>query len=363
MRAFDLKKPPVVRLPPKSNVEIILSRCSQVSMIACGVMVGIVALYFGRFLLAPVTLAIVIGLMLGPVAARLENAGLPSWASAALVFLLFIFIWLALMVALVGPLSFWWGELPRIWEQLREQAAELRAPMESLRGLQEQLTDLTGGSGVTVSVEDGSAFQSLATLAPAVLAQMLLFMASLYFFVATRHQIRTAVLKMCIGRRLRWRIAHIFREVEASVSRYLLSIAAINLGLAVAVTAVLWLYGVPSPALLGALAGLLNFIMYVGPAIMTAILFAVGLASYDTITASLLVPIIYLSVNMIEANVVTPMVIGRTMTLNPFLVLLAVGFWIWVWGPIGGFVAIPVLLIIFSIGRNILPADDRPHLP
>ena len=120
----------------------------------------------------------------------------------------------------------------------------------------------------------------------------------------------------------------------------------------------LWAVGVPSPALWGALAGLLNFIVYVGPALMAAILFAIGLATFDTISGSLMPPLIYLALNLIEAQFVTPMVIGRTLTLNPFLVLLALAFWIWIWGPIGGFVAIPALLIIFAVTRNILPGFD-----
>ena len=58
---------------------------------------------------------------------------------------------------------------------------------------------------------------------------------------------------------------------------------------------------------------------------------------------------------MLEAQFVTPMVVGRTMTLNPFIVVLALIFWIWLWGPLGGFVAIPALLVVYAILRNIVP--------
>lgn len=363
MKPVDLKRPAVLRLPPKSNLEQVLHRGAQISLIGCGVLALMFALSVGRFVLAPVFLAIVVGLVLGPVATRLERLGLPSWASSALVFLLFLTVVVGLAAGLTGPLSFWWGELPVIWEQLQSQLSELRAPVEALRGLQDQLRDLTGSSGLTVSIDDGSAFQSIATIAPAMGAQVLLFMASLYFFVATRHQIRSAVLKACTGRRLRWRVAHVFRDVEAQVSRYMLSIAAINLALGIAVSIGLWLAGVPSPLLWGALAGLFNFIMYIGPAIMAAILFAVGLATNETIGAGLVPVLVYLTINLIEANVVTPAAIGRTMTLNPFLVLLAIAFWIWIWGPVGGFIAIPALLIIFAISNNVMPGRGGPYLP
>lgn len=359
MKNYVIKKSPIVRLPPRNGVGMVLTRGSQVATILIGLVGVIFALQAGRFILAPVALAIVVGLMLGPVATRLERRGLPSWASAGVTFLLFVVIVCALAAALIGPLSFWIGELPRIWEQLQFRLAQLREPIGALEGLQEELQSITGGSEVTVEVDDGASVEDVAIMAPAVLAQILLFMASLYFFVATRHDIRAAVLRMCVDRRLRWRTAHIFRDVETMVSRYLLSITAINLGLGIAVTLVLWMLDVPSPALWGALAGLLNFVMYIGPAIMTAILFAIGLVTGDTISGSLVPPLAYLAVNMVEAQLVTPMVIGRTMTLNPFLVLLALAFWLWIWGPIGGFIAIPALLIVFAVTRNILPSVEN----
>ena len=355
MKSFDPKKPPVVRLPPRSNFEIVLSRASQTAVVFIGLIALIFALHAGKFILVPVTLAVVVGLMLGPVAKSLEGRGAPLWMSAALVVLLFIAAVVAVAAALVGPLTFWAGELPRIWEQLQAQRAELREPIEVLRGLQEQLRDVTGGSALPVSGEDGSPVESMATLAPAFLAQLLLFMGSLYFFILTRDDIRAAVLRLCINRRLRWRVAHIFRDVENLVSRYLLSITAINVGLGVAVTCMLWLAGVPSAPLWGALAGLLNFVIYIGPFIMTAILFVVGLGTFDTITASLMPVILYLAVNLVEAQFVTPMVVGRALTLNPFMVLLAISFWIWLWGPVGGFIAIPAVLVLLAVARNILP--------
>lgn len=355
MRQSDLKKPPIVRLPPRSNFDIILSRAVQASIIVVGLVATIFALHAGEFILAPVAMAIVVGLMLGPIAGRLEDHGMPSWASAAIVILLFIMGICALAAALIGPLSFWAGELPRIWEQLRKQMAELQEPLELLRGLQEQIRNVTGDSGLTVAVEEGSPVETLATFAPALLAQILLFIASLYFFVATRDGIRAAVLRLCVDRRLRWRTAHIFRDVETLVSTYLLSIMAVNIGLAVAVGLALWVAGVPSALLWGALAGLLNFIVYIGPAIMTVILFVVGLGTYDTFSGIMTPLAIYLSMNLIEAQFVTPMVVGRTLTLNPFLVLLALSFWIWLWGAVGGFVAIPAVLVVLAIARNILP--------
>ena len=139
------------------------------------------------------------------------------------------------------------------------------------------------------------------------------------------------------------------------VSRYLLSITVINIIEGAAVGVALYLIGIPSAPLWGALAALTNFVVFVGPVVMVAILFMVGLAEFDTLGASVLPVAVYLVINMLEAQFVTPMVIGRTMTLNPFVVVLALIFWIWLWGPLGGFIAIPALLVVYAVIRNIVP--------
>ena len=180
-------------------------------------------------ILAPACLGIVLGLMLGPVATKLEKRGLRPGVSASLVVILFIAAICLFAAAVAAPLSFWLSRLPQLWSNLQLQLSELKAPLEALRGVRDQLRELTGAEGLTVSVDEGTGVESMALLAPAVVAQILIFLACLYFFVATRNQTRAAILKLCIDRRLRWRVAHIFRDVESMVSRYLLSITIINL--------------------------------------------------------------------------------------------------------------------------------------
>jgi predicted PurR-regulated permease PerM len=357
------KKAPIVRLPPKSNVELLLGHGAQVSLILIGLVTFIFALQAGEYILSPIALGIVIGLMLGPVALQLEHRGLPPGFSAFIVVALFIGILVAFALVIAAPLSVWSGRIPQIWEQLQGQLSQLKQPIEAIRAAREELRGIAGGPGVTISVDDGSPVESVATLAPAVIAQILIFLASLYFFVATRHETRTAILKLCVSRRLRWRTAHIFRDVEAFVSRYLLSITMINVSEGAAVGAGLYLVGVQDALLWGALAAVANFIIFLGPLSMTILLFGVGLTEFETFGGALVPPLVYQSINLIEQQFVTPMVIGRTMTLNPFIVVLALIFWIWLWGPLGGFIAIPALLIVYAVVRNIVPGVDwlEPH--
>ena len=184
---------------------------------------------------------------------------------------------------------------------------------------------------------------------------MLIFLASLYFFLATRKSIRVATLSLCLTRRMRWRTAHVFRDVEQKVSKYLLTISLVNVGVGVVIAVLMAAIGMPSPLLWGALAALLNYVPFVGQGLMAVILLLVGLATQAELAAALLPVGIYWTVNFIEGNFITPNLLGRTMTINPFLIFLSLTYWIWAWGPVGGLVAVPSLLILYSIATHILP--------
>lgn len=346
----------------ESQFERVLNNAARLSVVAIGVVVLLFVLQAGQVFLAPVTLAIVIGLMFGPVADRLEAVGVPPALSAAVVVLLLLGIIAGGVAVFAVPLSEWVARAPLIWDKLQGQLANLKEPLETFSQFQTQMNEVLGGSAtMSVSVEDGSAVTSVALLAPTVLAQILIFLASLYFFVATRDHIRISVLSLCVTRRMRWRTAHVFRDVEAKVSRFLLSITFINACVGVAVTLVMWAIGMPSPILWGALAAVLNYIPYVGQGTMILILLAVGLGTQTRIEQILLPALCYMGVNFVEGQIVTPHFIGRTMTLNPFVIFLSITFWLWAWGPVGGLVAVPTLLIATSMLTHALPS--KPVAP
>lgn len=345
-----------LRVPPKWNLAETFSFAGQIGAVIAGLLALIAALHFGRPILVPISLGVVIGLMFGPLADIIEKRGLqPSW-SAAVVMLTFFFISLVGLAAFAVPLSMWMELLPTIWEKLRDTISDWEGVISSIGSVQEELRSLTGAEQrINVEVDDSTSASDLAFIAPALIGQLAVFLGSLYFFVATRHQIRIAILGLCMNRRLRWRVAHVFRDAEQLVSRYLLSITAINIGLGTAVAIAMAIIGVPSPILWGLMAALFNYIVYIGPACMAIILFGVGLATFDSTGMILLPPLVFLFLNFIEAQFVTPIVLGRSLTLNPFVIFLAVVFWLWMWGPAGGFLAVPFLLIVSATLDNVIP--------
>jgi predicted PurR-regulated permease PerM len=346
----------------ESQFERLMANVARIALIFVGFLALLFALHVGQVFLAPVTLAIVIGLMFGPVADRVERFGVPPALSAGVVVLTFIGVIAAGVMLFAAPLSEWVARGPQIWNKLQAQLDNLQGPLQAVSAFEEQISSIFGSNNaMAVTVEDGGQMISVAMLAPAILAQVLIFLASLYFFVATRDHIRISVLSLCVSRRMRWRTAHVFRDVEARVSRFLLSITFINACVGCAVALAMWAIGMPSPILWGAMAAVLNYIPYVGQAVMVLVLLAVGLGT-QTGLENILLPVgCYVAINFIEGQIVTPHFIGRTMTLNPFIIFLSITFWLWTWGPIGGLVAVPTLLIATSVLAHMLPS--KPMVP
>ena len=346
----------------ESQFERVLNNIARLALVFIGVAVLLVMLQLGQVFLAPVTLAVVVGLMFGPVADRVEGWGVPPALSAAVVVLLLLGVIFSFAVLFAVPLSEWVARAPLIWSKLQGQLANSREPLQAISDFQSQVGEVLGsGSAMAVTVEDGSTVTSVAMLAPAMLAQVLIFLASLYFFVATRDHIRISVLSLCVTRRMRWRTAHVFRDVEQKVSRFLLSITMINFCVGCAVTLAMWIIGMPSPLLWGAMAAVLNYIPYVGQGIMILVLVAVGLGTQTNIEQIVLPALCYMGINFVEGQIVTPHFIGRTLTLNPFIIFLSITFWLWAWGPVGGLIAVPTLLIATSIISHALPS--KPVTP
>ncbi len=355
---------PTQRAVPKvmtgSQFDRVLVTFSSLSLIVVGALATIMALAAGQAILAPITLAIIVGLMFGPLVDRMEKRGIPAALSAGIAVLILVGV-LALAAYLFAvPLSEWIKRGPELWDKLRTQLAVFKGPLDSLSSIQDQIKSVIGGgTALSVQVQDGGPVTSAALAVPSILADCLLFIAALYFFLATRDHIRISVLSLCFSRKMRWRAAHIFRDVEQKVSRFLLSATLINAGVGVATATAMWALGMPSPLLWGALAMVMNFIPYVGQAVMFVVLFAVGLSSHPDLLGMILPVVIYAGINLTADQIVFPHLVGRALTLNPFVIFVSIAFWLWLWGPMGGFIAVPVLLILQSIILHIFPTTQN----
>jgi predicted PurR-regulated permease PerM len=139
---------------------------------------------------------------------------------------------------------------------------------------------------------------------------------------------------------------HIARTMESAISTFLLLTAVINVGEGAVVVGAMALLGMPTPFLWGALVAAAEFIPYVGMIGMVAILTVVSLTTFDSVTRALLVPAVYVVINLIQGNVVTPLVMSRRLTLNLVVIFLALALGWWMWGIAGVFLAVPLLAVL-----------------
>jgi predicted PurR-regulated permease PerM len=92
--------------------------------------------------------------------------------------------------------------------------------------------------------------------------------------------------------------------------------------------------------------------------VMVIVLFAVGLVSFPSLGHALLAPAGLIALCTLEGHFITPAIVGRRMTLNPLLVVLALAFWTWMWGPIGAFLAVPLSIICLVVFSHLFPGEE-----
>ena len=188
--------------------------------------------------------------------------------------------------------------------------------------------------------------------------ELLLFFGTLLFFLVGQIELRTSLVSLFGNRDTKLRFLKIMRDIERNLAGYLTVVTIINAALGTIVAIGTWLIGYPNPVIFGILAALLNYVPYVGPGIMVIVLFGVGLVSFPFIAHAAIAPIGFIVLTTMEGHLVTPTIVGRRLTLNPLLVLLALAFWTWMWGPFGAFLAVPLSIVGLVVFNHLFPAEE-----
>jgi predicted PurR-regulated permease PerM len=132
------------------------------------------------------------------------------------------------------------------------------------------------------------------------------------------------------------------------MSRYVLTISAINVLVGLALAGALYWLGVPGDEALlwGTMAALLNYAPYVGPLIGILVMLLMGFVAFDDLWQSVLPAAIYLGLHTLEGQLVTPIVLGARMALSPLVLILALMVFGWLWGIVGLLLAVPMLVCV-----------------
>lgn len=316
---------------------------------------------------APAALALVVGAVLSPFSDFRERRGFSPVFGALVGLVVSLTILAALALVFQPIVAQLIDQAPKVRSDLREAVKMIQG---LLRGISELSDEVQKAAASETQVATAAApadpveiptVTDAVLAAPAILAQILIFSGVLFFFLLTRREIYDWVALHLSADGKRERLSATLRAAERRVSRYFLTIALVNGGLGAATATYLQLIGMPGAIVWGVLAALLNFIPYLGPAMFIVALLFAGVAMFDG-GFSLLPALGFLFFNFIEGQFVTPTLVGRNMRINSLLVFLSLVFGIWLWGPIGGIVAIPLLLWVLAIGEGIAwPGTAAPH--
>ena len=343
---------------PARRAPIPLSEYATIGLFVFGLLAF---LYVARPIMVPLVSAVVIGLLLGPTQGRLTRLGFPAWISSLLLVSAVIGFFIALTRLLFIPFEIWASRLPEIWSELKRQLDLWKGVILRLKDVKEEVEESAGidESVERVVVDEPGFLADIAFSAPVAGGQLVIFVGALFFYLAGRDDIRARCLSLCVSRQARLTVARILRDMEFCVSHYLTTILLINIGLGVVTAIALWMIGFPNPILWGVLAALLNFAPYIGPLIVDVLLFGVGLLTYDSLVMAAAPMLIFFMINLVEANVVTPAIIGQTFTIQPLAVFVSLAIWVWMWGPVGALLSVPLLLIIEVILSRTVPGQTQ----
>lgn len=341
-------------------------------------------IYFAKSLLIPIVVALIFALLLSPMVQLLKRFYIPRAISAILILSLIGGPLILLANQLAVPAQRWAKAIPELTEQFTQRVdkltdsltiapetvpaavppkprvfsfsgffgndgeaeAESASEEEPAEKDENRVSEKIKQSGVEVIL-------TMLSGAPLVIAQLLttvmlilfllvfgpgLFLSFVNTFPRIQHKRRSVVL---------------VRTIQMELSRYIVTVSAINTCLGLATAAALWLLGVQDALLWGVLVGLLNFAPYVGPLLAVITLLLAGVVQYGTGAAALLPALVYFSINLVEAQFVTPLIMGRNMRLNPLIIIVWLVVWGWLWGAMGVLLAMPLLVCLkLAVGQS-----------
>jgi predicted PurR-regulated permease PerM len=305
-------------------------------------------LHLAQALILPIVLAVLLDFMLSPLVRALKKRRVPEPAGAGLVILGLLGILIAGGWYLAEPAAEWVHRAP-------ESAAAVQRKLETMRGSVEQVTkaaeqvekatDVAGaGDGArAVEIKGPSLSKQLFGGTAAFLSGATVVLFLTYFLLAVGDlflQKLVAVLPQFKDKKTAVTIA---RETEAQISVYLFTSTLINIGVGVVTAIAMWLVGMPNAALWGVVAAVLNFVPYVGALVNMVILALAALVTFDSVSRALLVPAVFFGINLLEGNLITPMILGRRMRLNTVALFIGFIFWWYIWGVAGAILAVPMM--------------------
>jgi predicted PurR-regulated permease PerM len=320
------------------------------------VLAVVYTLYFAQALSLPIFLAIMLALVLSPFVRMLKRIRLPEFAGAGLVVVTILVIFGWLVLAISGPASEWSDRWPLIKLQLEQKLETLRGPIEQVQEVTKNLQEAANmgeeeGPADTVVVEGPSLLQRIFVEAQSTFVGIVVVVVLVFFLLSQGDRTCRRVAAAIADEDERELWTGLFTDIQSNLAHYLLTVALINTTLGVLTAAAMMVLGMPNALLWGVLAGVMNFIPYAGALVTLMVITLVSVLSFDQLVPILLPPLAFGMLTFLEGQIISPIVVGRRLTLDPIAVFLSILFWGWLWGFAGMLLAVPILATLkISIG-------------
>ncbi len=315
-------------------------------------------LYFARALILPFTLALLLNFLLRPVVRVLKKIRVPELAGAALVLVALLGSAGYGVIRLSGPAAEWINKVPESLRQIESKVGFFRKPLDGVNNAVEELMRIArmgAEKKPEVEIRPPGISDIVLTGTREVLVKSSVMFILLYFLLASGDLFLRKLIKRIPTLHKKKEIVRITREVEHHTSRYLYTVTGINILTGAAIGVSMYLIGMPNPVLWGVMSGLLVFLPYIGPLMGISIVTIVAFLTFDSLGRILLAPAIYIALESIQGQLVTPLVLGLRFTLNPVAIFVWLIFWGWIWGIIGAILAFPMLMIFKIFCDHIQP--------
>lgn len=310
-------------------------------------------LYLTQAFLLPIVLSLLFSFLLSPVVRFLRKLHIPNALGAGLVVFGLIGSVAWGVYELSGPAYEWAEQAPRSLRRLESKLRDFKKPVQTMSKATQQVEKITqvGGAGAaprTVTVQSETLGEKMFSRATEIVAGAVVMLTLLFFLLASGDMFLRKLIRVLPSLADKKRAVEIARQIQSDISAYLFTVTVINLVLGLAVWGLMTLIGVPNPLLWGVLAAVLNYIPYLGAIVTIVVLAMVGFLTFDSVSQALLAPGAFIGLNILESYIVTPLVLGRRLTLNPVVIFLSLTFWGWLWGIAGALLAVPIM-VVFKI--------------
>ena len=329
------------------------------SLYKIGVAAFIVALVIAFLVLAknilvPLAFSFLLAYLLYPAVWKIERNGVHRIVAILIVIIIVLVFFAAVTFYFSIQLSNISIDLNGMKDRLLSDSTSFKFMLEDKFGVNLNTMEYYMEKGVTAIVDalqsgSGNIFSATATS----VFQIFILPVFTFFILFNRTKFAYFIFRL-VGHQYRQKAIHILKEVKHVATRYLGGIVLVVIILAFLNSGGLAIIGVPHAIVLGVGAALLNLIPYFGTLIGALVpIFYVLISVDDPLSMVVKVIVMFIIVQFLENNIITPYVVGGNVKLNPLTIIIGLLIGNLVWGVAGMLIIVPFLAILKIVMRNI----------